>query len=71
MLLSGCTDLRVVEQVAEKLKTHTKNMYIVHSAHTYDLVGMPDAVALSLRLGVLKEEKREVYGIWVDGKRTK
>jgi hypothetical protein len=71
MLVSGCSDLNTVLNVGERLKTHTLYMYVVKSAHVYDLISVPDSIQLCARLKLLDQEKRDVLAVWVSGKRTK
>lgn len=71
MLIGGTSNFTNAERIAEGVARSGAHLVIMRCAHTYDIIEFPTALAMSQRLEVLKEDKREPVAIWVAGKRTK
>lgn len=71
MLIGGSSDYGTAVRVADGVAKSGANIYIVRSAHCYDVIEVPTVLDLVNRLEVLKQEKRAPEAVWTSGKRTK
>ena len=70
MLIGGTSDLGTAMRLAESFSKPHFNVYVVKSAHVYDIVELPDALQLSKRLKVMEETNQKPVAVWVEGART-